>query len=163
MDFGDISENIPIIVMIAGLILLQFFLRRRRKPEITHQEIAQNLLSEVRLNQALAETFNLRQKPKKFEAVSWQRNKNKRDFLAQSLQVALSDALTSIEDFNRQIEAAKKHKSASYMVNVDVGKIKEPLSKSKQGLEEWLLENVGTKESPPKYPGIFGGFFGGKY
>ena len=119
MDFGDIGENIPIIVMIVGLILLQFFLRRRRKPEITHQEIARNLLSEVRLDQALAEIFPLRQKPKKFETVSWQINRTKLDFLDESLQVALSDAFTTIEDFNRQIEAAKKHKSASYMVNVD--------------------------------------------
>ena len=162
MDFGDIGANIPTILTVVGLILLQFFLRRRRKPEVTHREIAQGLLTEVRLDQALVESFHLRRKPKKFEAVSWQLNKTKLDFLDQPLQVALSDAFTTIEDFNRQIDAAKKHKSASYMINVDVGKIKGPLSKSKQGLEEWLQSTTGTNEPPPKYPGMLDGLFGGR-
>jgi len=155
MDFGDIGENIPIIVMVIGLILLQFFLKRRRKPEITQQEIAQSLLGEVKLNQALAENFHLRQKTKKFETVSWQMNKTKLDFLDEPLQGALSNAFITVEDFNQQIETAKKHKSASYMVNVDMGKIKVPLSKSQQGLEEWLQSATGTEEPTPKYPGIF--------
>jgi len=160
MDFGNISDNIPIIVMIVGLILLQLFLKRQRKPEITHQETARSLLSEVRLNQALAESYHLQQKPKKFETVSWQMNKTKLDFLVESLQVTLSDAFTTIEDFNRQIAVAKKHKSASYMVNVDVGKLKEPLSKSREGLEKWLQSATGTKEPSPKYPSIFDGWLG---
>ncbi len=149
--------------MIVGFILLQFFLKRRRKPELTHQETARNLLGEVRLDQAMAESFHVRRKPKKFETVSWQINRDKLDFLDESLQVALSDAYTKIEDFNQQIGAAKKHKSASYMVNVDVARIKEPLSKSKQGLEEWLESATGTKDPPPKYPGVFDGLFGGRF
>ena len=162
MDFGAIGENIPIIVAIIGFILLQFFLSRRRKPETTHQEIAQSLLTEVKLNQALVESYHLRQKPKKFETVSWRMNKNKLDFLSQSLQGVLSDTFMVAEDFNQQIEAAKKHKSASYMVNVNVDKLEEPLAKSKQGLEEWLQDNVGTKEPPPKYPGMIDTLFGGR-
>ena len=161
MDFGALGENIPIIAAIIGFILLQFFLRKR-KPETTHREIAQSLLTEVKLNQALAESYHLRQKPQKFETVSWQRNKNKLDFLSHALQVILSDTFMVAEDFNQQIEAAKKHKSATYMVNVNVDKLKEPLAKSKQGLEEWLLKNMGTKEPPIKYPGIIDGLFGGR-
>ncbi|MFC1932990.1 hypothetical protein ACFLXU_05110 [Chloroflexota bacterium] len=161
MDFGDIGENLPIIAAVIGLILLQLFLRKR-KPETTHQEIVQSLLSEVKLNHALAESYHLQQKPKKFETVSWQRNKNKLDFLSHSLQVVLSDTFMVAEDFNQQIDAAKKYKSASYMVNVNVDKIKGPLAKSKQGLEEWLQRNVGTKEPPPKYPSIMDGLLGGR-
>ena len=160
MDFGNISENIPVIVLVIGFILLQFFLRRRRKPEITHQEIARSLLSEVRLNRALAESYHLRQKPKKFETVSWQMNKTKLDFLDQALQVALTGAFTIAEDFNRQIEAAKKYKSTSYIVSIDVAKLKEPLTKSQQGLEEWLLAKTGTQEPSPKYPGILDNWLG---
>ncbi len=160
MDFGDIAEKVPFIVIAIVFILLQFFLRRRRKPEMMRQEIVESLLSEVRLNQALAETFSLRQKPKKFETVSWQRCKTGLDFLDQSLQAILSDAFGMAEDFNQQIEAAKKYKSASYMVNVNVDKLKEPLTKSRQGLEQWLLSTVGAKEPPPKNPGLFDGLFG---
>ncbi len=160
MDFGNISENLPIIVLVIGFILLQFFLRQRRKPEIAQQEIVQNLLSEVRLDRALVEIFSLRQKPKRFETVRWQMSKTKLDFLDQALQVALTGAFTMAEDFNRQIDAAQKYKSASYLVGIDVAKLKEPLTKSQQGLEEWLMAKTGTKEPFSKYPGIFDGWFG---
>ena len=161
MDFSQIKENIPVILMIIGLILLQFFLRRR-KPATTQREIVQSLLNEVKLNQALAESHHLRQKPKKFETVSWRRSKNKLDFLNQPLQVALSDAFMLAEDFNQQIDTAKRQKSALYMLNINMDKIKDSLGKSKQGLEEWLLKNVGTKEPPPKYPSITDSLFGGR-
>ena len=157
MDFG----NVIIIVAILAIVLLQFVLRRR-KPETMHGQIAQNLLMEVRLNQALAGSFHLRQKPKKFEVTIWQRNKTKLDFLSQSLQVVLSDTFMMAEDFNRQIEAARKYKSNSYIVNISIDKLKEPLDKSKEGLEEWLLANVGRKEPPPKYPSLFDSLFGGR-
>ena len=93
MDFGDIGDNLPIIVMVLALILLQFFLRRRRKPEATQGEIVQSLLSEVRMNLSLIEAFRFRSQVKKFAAASWQRNKTKLDFLDQSLQAVLSDGL----------------------------------------------------------------------
>lgn len=160
MDFGAIGENIPVILLVIGLILLQLFLRRGFKPRTTPQEIAQSLLSEVRLNEALVETFDFRQKPRKFEMVSWQRNKSQLDFLNHPLQVALSDAFVMVEDFNQQIEAARKYKSASYLVNINGDKLKELLARSRQGLEEWLLAKVGTKESSPKIPGILDDWLG---
>ena len=160
MDFGDIAGNVPIIVMIIGLILLQFFLRRRRKPETTHQEIAQSLLAEVTLNLSLVGVFRFHWRVKKFETVSWQRNKTKLDFLDQSLQVVLSDTFIVVEDFNRQVDAARKYKSASYLASINLDKLKESLTKSQQGLEQWLLSAVGIKESPPKYPGMFDEWLG---
>lgn len=161
MDFGAISQNLPIIIAVLVLLLLQFFFWRP-KPEKTRQDIAHSLLTEVKLNQAVAGIFGLREKPKKFEVTSWQRNKNRLDFLNESLQVALSDAFGMIEDFNRQIQMAKKHRSSSYMANLSVDKLKEPLSKSKQGLEEWFLINTGKKEPSLKYPGLFDTLFGGR-
>ncbi len=160
MDFGTLGDNIPLIAAIVGLILLQFFFMRRRKPEATQPEIVQNLLAEVKLNQALAATVSLREKPKKFEAVSWQRGKGKLDFLGQPLEGTLSGAFMLIEDFNGQIEAARKYKSASYMANVNVDKLNALLAESKQGLEKWLLAKVGTKEPSTKYPTIFGDWLG---
>ncbi|MBI3040158.1 MAG: hypothetical protein HYY80_00610 [Chloroflexi bacterium] len=160
MDFSNISENLPVIVMIVGLILLQFFLKRRRKPEITRQEITQDLLSEVRLNQALLATFGLRQKPKKFETVSWQINKSKLDFLDESLQAALSQTFMMVADANQQIGAAKKYKSTSYMVSIDMGKLKNSLAKSREGLEEWLQSTTGTKDPSPQTPDIIDSLLG---
>jgi len=155
MDFGDIGGNIPIIVTIIGLILLQFFLRRKRTLETTPREIAQSLLSEVRLNLRLVEVFTFHWRAKKFITATWQRSKNKLDFLDQSLQITLSDAFTMTEDFNQQIGAAKKYKSTSYMASVDMDKLKVTLTKSEQGLEQWLTSEVGTTEPSTKHPGIF--------
>ena len=160
MDFSTI--NVPLFLVVIGLILFQFFFMRRRKPEETQQDIVRNLLTDVRMNLGLVEVFRAQQQVKKFELVSWQMNKTKLDFLAQPLQVALSDAFVMAEDFSRQISMAKKHKSASYMVNINVDKLQEPLTKSKQGLEDWLLAKMGTKEPAPKIPGIFDVWFGKK-
>ncbi|MFC2051479.1 hypothetical protein ACFLT4_01950 [Chloroflexota bacterium] len=158
MGFDAISENLPIVLLIAGLVILQFFVGRRRKPESTRQEIIQNLLLEVRLNQAMLETYHQRQKPRKFEVTGWKRSRDKLDFLGQSLQRSLSDAYMIIEDFNQQIGEAKKHKSAGYMASVNTEKLKEPLAKCKQGLEEWLL--ASTAKNPPRQPGILDEWLG---
>ena len=143
MDW-DIGENLPFILSIIVVVVLQFiFIRRRRKPETTHPEIVQSLLSEIKLNHALAELFEAGQKLKKFEAVSWQRNKGKLDFLDQSIQVTLSDAYMMIEDFNQQIIASKKYRSSGYMASIDMEKLKVLLTKGREGLEEWFLRAVG--------------------
>lgn len=160
MDFGDISGNIPIIALVIGLILLQFFLKRRRSPETKPREIAQIMLSEARLNLRLAEVFTFSHRASKFITASWQINKNKLDFLDQSLQVALSDAFMMAEDFNQRIATAKKYKSTSYMAGIDVDKLKRILAKSLEGLEEWLQEETETTEPPLKIPGIFGDWTG---
>ena len=160
MDFSAIMGNALLIVIIIGVILLQFFLRRRHKPAATHRETALSLLSELRLNLSLAEVFRRDWRVRKFETVNWQMNKTKLDFLAQPVRAALTDAYVMAEDFNQQIAAAKKYKSVSYMGNIDVNRLKEPLAMSKQGLEKWLLANGGVKESPPKYPGLFDGWLG---
>ncbi len=158
MNFDAISENIPIIVIIIGLIVLQFIFGRRRKPESTRQQIIQDLLLEVRLNQAMLESYHQRQKPKKFEVNDWKRSKDKLDFLGQSLQRSLSDAYMIIEDFNKQIDEAKKYNSASYMASVNTDKLKEPLTKCRQGLQEWL--RASTAANPPKRPGILDEWLG---
>ena len=161
MDFDTIWGNAPLIGAIVVVWLLLSFLRKP-KPELKQQEIVQNLLFAVKLNQVLVETFPLRQKPKKMELVSWQRNKTRIDFLQQSLQSALSDAFSIAEDVNQRVEATKKFKSASYLAGIDINKLKEPLARSKEGLEEWLKTNVGTIDPPPKYPGLLDGLFGSR-
>lgn len=162
MGFDALGDNAPFILLIIGLIVLQLFLRRRRNPEVTQGDITRNLLSEVRINLALVETYGLRQKPKRFETVSWQRNKDKLDFLSRPLRGNLADAFRVAEDFNQQIQSAKKFKTASYIVSIDADRMKGSLSKSRDGLEEWLMAKTGTKETVPKYPGMFDDFFGGR-
>ena len=162
MDFGDIGENLPIIGLIIGLILLQFFLRRRRSPVTTQQGIVESLMSEVRVNLRLAEVLSSGEQIKRFITTNWQISKNKIDFLDQSVQVNLTDAFMIADDFNLQVATSKKYKSTSYLASIDVEKLKDKLTKSKEGLEEWLVSKTGSKEPPPKTPGVFDSLLGGR-
>jgi len=51
-------------------------------------------------------------------------------------------------EFNREIDMAKKYSSTSYLVGLKVERLREPLAKSKQGLQEWLELNKGGKKVP---------------
>ena len=162
MDFAAIEGNLPLLLVIVALILLPLFFGRKRRSEARPQEIVRVLLSEVRLNLSQTEMYRSGRQVKKFEAVSWGMHKGKLDFLSQSLQAALSDAFMMVEDYNQQIDAAKKHRSAGSLASINADKLKGSLTKSKEGLEEWLMSKVGTKEPPTKYPGLFDGLFGGR-
>ena len=144
MDFGEIGTNILVILAIVALLVLNIFLRRRRG-ERTPLERAFSLLSEINSNQKLVEDFQFHLKVKKFKTGSWKRNKDKVDFLDQSLQTSLADAFGMAGEFNQAIEAANKYKSTTYLSSINAEKLREPLAKSKQGLEEWLRANMTTQ------------------
>jgi len=139
--FGEGSQWV-IIIPIIILIVLTFVMRRRRPAEKTDPEIAGSLFLDVNENLKLAESFSFQRRPKKFRTGSWQRNSEKVDFLDASLRSSLADAFGLAEDFNQEIESAKKYKSTIYLSGVDVHKLEEPLTKSKEGLEEWLKANI---------------------
>ena len=161
MDFADIAENIPLILTVVGILIFQFFMRRRQPKETTHAQIAQNLLAEVKLNLRITETFTFDWNAKKFTTTTWGRTRNKLDFLEQSAQTHLSDSFMMAEDFNQQISAAKKHKSTNYMASVNIEKLNSSLTKGLEGLEHWLETKTGSSEPSVKMPGIFGDFTGG--
>ena len=162
MDFVAFSDNIFPILIVVGLIVLQIFLGRRRRGARSQQQIVQSLLLEIRVNQALAETFMQREKPRKFDINGWRLYKNKIDFLSQSLQTDLSNVYMIMEDYNIQIESAKKFKSTSYMVSVDVNRLHEPLKKCREELEQWLQLSTGSREPQTEYRGMMDNLFGGR-
>lgn len=160
MDFGDIWGNLPFILGAIALIIIQYFLRRRRGPGASQLEIVQNLLAEVRLDLRLAEVFDFSSRAKRFMTTTWQLHKNKLDFLEQPLQKSVSEAFLMAEDFNQQIDSAKKYKSTSYIASINIDKLKGLLAACQQGLEQWLLLKVGTKNPPEKVPGMFDDLLG---
>ena len=86
----------------------------------------------------------------------WQMYNGKLDFLSQSLTGSLTDAYLLIEDYNNQIAAAKKSKSASYLAALDMSRLKEKLEKAQQGLDSWSSANSEAEKAEPKTPGLFG-------
>ena len=157
MDFGS---NWPLIFILIVIILLFVFLRRgggaRRQPEIV-----QSLLTDVKLDQALVETFYIREKPRKFEMTSWQMHRTKLDFLGEELQATLAETFGIIEDFNQQIKTIKRSKVGDHK-SIDVTKLKELLAKCRKGLEDWMMDKIGQKELPTRYPSLMGFLFGGR-
>jgi len=153
------AEIIPLILTAVLLLAVFYFLRGRGGGVGNRPELVQSLLSEIKWNQALVETFHIRQKPKKFEMTRWQINNGKIDFLEESLQDTLAKAFGMVEDFNQQIQIAKREKSNSY-TNIDVAELRGPLAESKKGLEDWLEETTGHRELPIRYPSPLGWWFG---
>jgi len=162
MDFEDLGANLPFIVAVIFLIIFQFVMKRRRTPEASHQEIAQNLLSEIRLNIRLADVFSYEKKNKKFMTTTWELNKENLDFLNQILKTNITSAFTMAVDYNKQIDEAKRFKTTSYLISIDIDKLKLPLIMSQEGLEKWLQIEVGATEPEVEVPGPLDDFTGGR-
>ena len=118
------------------------------------------ILFDVRINRALVETFNLREKPKKLERNNWALYKSKIGFLDDSLEETLKMTFSMVEEVNEDVKPAKKTKTSHESINV--GKLTEPLAECRKGLEDWMMENIGTTELPTKYPSLWDTFFYGR-
>jgi hypothetical protein len=145
-DWGEIGKILSYLIPVIVFILVNVFFRKQQEAK-RRQEVVRSLLSEINYNQKLMEAFLLRWQAKKFKTGSWKRNRDKMDYIDQDLHNTLASAYEIAEEFNREIEAARKHKSASYLANIKVDRLREPLAESRQGLEGWLELNKGKKES----------------
>jgi hypothetical protein len=71
----------------------------------------------------------------------------------------LKETFALVEEYNKQIKAAKKDKSDSYKT-IDLTSFKELLGKCRQELEDWMIQKTGSKDLQPKYPTLMGFFLG---
>ncbi len=152
---GSFWESFGFLIPIIIIMLFSIFLRRRQGGR-THLEVIAGLLSDVNHNLNITDTFSSDwQIKKKFKTGNWNRNKGKIDFLDQQLRNDLSNAFSLAEDFNQRIVDAKVHKSTSYLAGIQVDKLREPLTRSSEGLTEWLQANLQA-ETPQRRRGLFG-------
>lgn len=150
----------PLILVLSVVVAVVLFSLLRGRGGVRHRpEVVQNLLYDIRLNQALVEVFHLRAKPRKFEKTNWEINKSRIGFLADSLKETLRSTFAIVEELNQEIKRVRKDKTLSYR-SIDVSRLVEPLAACRKGLEGWMMENVGTTELPPRYPSITGFLFG---
>jgi len=150
VDFSDLGEIgkylaylIPVIIIILTNVVF-----RKQKQQKARLSVVRSLLSEISSNQKLMEAFSLQWQTKKFKTATWKQNKDKMDYIDPGLRYTLADAYEIAEEFNREIDAAKKHKSVSYLAGIRVDRLREPLARSNQGLEEWLALNQSKKKLP---------------
>ena len=140
MDWSEIGKVLAYLVPVIILLVINIFFRKQQEQK-RRLTVVKSLLSEIDYNQKLIEAFSFRWQAKRFKTGTWKRNKDKMDYIDQSLHAILTGAYEITEEFNREIDVAKKHKSASYLASIQVDRLKEPLAKGKQGLEDWLQLN----------------------
>ena len=156
MDLGETGINTILVILLVVLLAANIYFKKR-KGDKTPLGMVVSIFSEVSGNLQLTETFSFHRGSSKFKTGSWERNKDKIDFVPMELRNTLSKAFEMSREVNERIDAARKHSSDSYMAGIDVDKLKAPLAKSKQELQEWLQENMQNPEyAPPKRRGLFG-------
>jgi len=143
MDFFGEDSQLTFLIPIIILIALSFFMRRRKPAEKTDVDIVGGLFLEVKENQRTVESISPHTaRFKKLKTDSWKRNSEKVGFLDESLRSSLARAFGLAEDYNMQVEAAKKFKSSSYLASINIDKLKRSLTASTEGLEGWLKANA---------------------
>ena len=148
MDF-EWDEIGKILSYLSPVVFILIFnvLFRKQQEQKRRVTVVKSLLSEIDHNQKLAESFSTEWQIKKFKTATWDRNKDKIDYIEdRGLYSILVDAYEITKEFNREIDMAKQYKSTSYLVGIKVERLREPLAKSKQGLQEWLELNKGGKK-----------------
>ena len=149
MDFEDIGKFLTYLIPIIIIVLTNVVFKKHKQQQ-TKLNVVRSLLSEIDFDQKLLEAFSLQWQIRKFKAGTWKRNKDKMDYIDPALRYVLADAFEIAEEFNREVDAAKKHKSTSYLSGIRVERLTKPLAKSKQRLEEWLELNQSKKKLPAK-------------
>jgi len=144
-DWGEIGKALAYIIPAIIFILVRVLFRKQQEQK-RRLTVVRSLLSEINYNQKLAEAFSFQWQTKKFKVGNWKRNRDKMDYIDQSLHATLASVSEIAEGFNREIDAAKKHKSPSYLASIQVESLREPLARSEQGLEEWLQLNKGKEK-----------------
>jgi len=145
IDWKEIGQVLSYLVPVFAFVVINVLFRKRQEQK-RQQQVVRSLISEIDYNQKLMETFLFKWQAKKFKTGTWKRNRDKMDYIDQGLRNILAGAYEIAAEFNSEIEAAKKRKSSSYLAGIQVDRLKEPLARSKQGLEEWLELNKGQKE-----------------
>ena len=139
------------LVLLLGLsVLLQIF-RTQRAP----LGRVVGILSSIMKNEKYVENFSFQRSIGKLKAGAWKKNKNKINFLPQEMLTSLSKLFEMVEEVNERIDAAIKFKSDSYMAGIDISKLKEPLARNKEQLQEWVQANMNNPEYLPKKRSLF--------
>ena len=144
-DWGDIGRILAYLVPVIILLVVNVFFRKQQEQK-RRLTVVKSLLSEIDYNQKLVDAFSLKWQAKNFKTGTWKKNTGKMDYINQSLHATLATAYEIAEEFNREIDTAKKYKSTAYLANIQVDRLIEPLARSKQGLKEWQELNKSRKK-----------------
>ena len=144
-DWGEIGKVFSYLIPVILFLLFNVLFKKQREQQ-RRMAVVKSLLSETGYNSKLVDSFSFQSQMKNFKTATWKKNKDKMDYVDQTLYSTLADAYEIADGFNREIDAARKYKSTSYIASIDARRLVEPLAKSRQGLEEWIELNKGKKK-----------------
>jgi hypothetical protein len=147
LDWGKIGQILSYLIPVAIFVVFNIFMRKQQEQK-RRLEVVKGLIAEIDQNQKLMEAYLLQWQYKKFKTGHWKRYKDKLDYVDQSLRSTLVSTYEIADGLNREIETAKQQKSTSYLAGIRVDRLREPLAKSRQGLEEWYALNKERKKPP---------------
>ncbi len=140
-----------IIILAIIVIALIWFIGRRGKRGTPKLQVMLGLISDVNDNIKLLETRRINpQSTKKFRGRSWKAYQDKLDFLDATTVNTLKETFNLVSDFNEQIELAKKSQTTATLQELPLDKLKQPLTKSKEVLVQWLRANLQTELGPTR-------------
>jgi hypothetical protein len=146
-DWAEIGKILSYLIPVLVFVVFNIFFRKQQEQK-RRLEAVKGLIAEIDKNQKLMEAFLLQWQYKKFKTGYWKRNKEKLDYIDPGLRTTLAGAYEIAEGFNKEIEAAKRQRSLSYLSGIKVDRLREPLAKSRQGLEERYALNKDRKKPP---------------
>jgi hypothetical protein len=146
-DWSEIGNILAYLVPVAVFIVFNILLSKQQEQK-RRLQVVKGLIAEIDENQKLMDAFLLQWHYKRFKTSHWQRHRDKLDYIEPSLHSRLAGTYEIAEGFNREIETAKKQKSTSYLAGIRVDRLKDPLTESRQGLEEWYVLNKDRKKPP---------------
>lgn len=144
-DWGELGKVFSYLIPVIMFLLFNVLFKKQREQQ-RRMAVVKSLLSETDFNSKLVDSFSFQSQMKNFKTATWKKNKDKMDYVDPTLYSTLADAYEIADGFNREIDAARKHKSTSYIAGIDTRRLVEPLAKSRQGLEEWIELNKGKKK-----------------
>jgi hypothetical protein len=152
----ETTLNILLGILLLGALALNIYVKYRRSKKTPLGRVA-SILMDINHNEKFVDNFSYHRGFGKMKMSSWQKYKDKVDFLPQEMRMTLSQTFDMCEEVNERIDSARKFKSDSYMAGIDVSKLRTPLARSKEQLREWLQENLQNPEYQQKRRwGIFG-------
>lgn len=160
MQLSETVINILLVIVILGLMVANFFVRKA-KMERTPLGRVVTILDELRHNEKLIEGASHQGKIKKFRAKRWNSNRYKIDFVPSEIMKKLAKAFEACGEVNVQIERAKKSGADLHLAGVNPSSVKEPVSEAQLELREWLRNNMDNPAFVQKRRSLFGNLFGG--
>jgi len=153
------SQTIQIVIIGILVVVLIWTYLRRKSTGAPKVDAVEGILKEITENtKIMEERLANPQSTRKFQIDNWRRFKDKIGFLEEAEIGSINEVYNLAAEYNSRIDLARKNPVLTTLQEMQVEKLREPLSQSKRGLSDWLRENR-RKELENRSRGGFGDFF----